>query len=369
MPQTTTLDLPLDELEPELVTVLDPLAFDEVARRMPAMNAAGDVNGLVDALRTRVPEETGDYTLPERLAAMRDLGMLLGSVKRHGVEPAQAVPEVVPVLEELGRATGLIARDTVLHYSIWNPRDGRRRMYTGDDQEHCMQNVLRTVLPELRQALALCDLLVEIDPRDSAFAADATALARHMDVMADLMDLIVRRVSPAFFAHDLRPYYEEVTIAGEVLMGPAAAHVPLWLADLAIWASDQGDEDYAEFLGETVPYTLPRWRDFYLSWLPGPSMVTRLAHAYERNGDSPTLRRSAAALVRLLRAITVFRGRHLRIARQAYAESMRLYPAGSAGGTIELLDSILALTRQASDTVRQSSGFTATRRRRAAEGR
>ena len=47
-----------------------------------------------------------------------------------------------------------------------------------------------------------------------------------------------------------------------------------------------------------------------------------------------------------LLAIVVFRGRHLSLARKAYADDIRLYALGSGGGSLDLLNEIISLTRQ-----------------------
>jgi hypothetical protein len=51
-------------------------------------------------------------------------------------------------------------------------------------------------------------------------------------------------------------------------------------------------------------------------------------------------------MVAMMRAIIVFRGRHLGIARQAYEEDLRLYPVGSGGASVDLLREIIDLTRE-----------------------
>ncbi|WSM18722.1 DUF1864 family protein (plasmid) [Streptomyces sp. NBC_01717] len=61
---------------------------------------------------------------------MNPLPLLVGSVKRHGVEPVDAVPELEAPLLEFGARTSMIPRDTVHHYIGWNPTGSRERMYT-----------------------------------------------------------------------------------------------------------------------------------------------------------------------------------------------------------------------------------------------
>lgn len=59
----------------------DPLAADEMCARVPAMNRSKDVGALLSALHTVIPTEAGiaGFDAMECVAAMRDLGLFLGS--------------------------------------------------------------------------------------------------------------------------------------------------------------------------------------------------------------------------------------------------------------------------------------------------
>ena len=155
--------------------------------------------------------------------------------------------------------------------------------------------------------------------------------------MVDSIDLVLRHVSPVFFAQVLRPYFEEITVSGRELLGPAAAQVPLWLVDQVIWATDRSEPGYDEFIRHSVPYSLPRWRSYYSRWSERRSVVSRLVDAYGgldgavSGKESPVLRRGAEALARVLRTVVVFRGRHLGIARQAYQADLRLIRWAAVG--------------------------------------
>ncbi|RLV09858.1 monodechloroaminopyrrolnitrin synthase PrnB [Streptomyces griseocarneus] len=357
-----TSDLFMDHGNPlqiDRVRALDPLLADEPLGRLPELNSRAAVAELTAMLRALTPglDAVALYSTDECLAVLRDLGMLLGSLKRHDTEPAVVVPEVVPVLQELGRRTGMIPRDTVHHYTTWNPTGERQRTYTGDPQEYVLQESVRMVFPQLRQGLELCDMLSRTDPAEQKFAVVLDELTDLMGAMVESIDMVVKEVSPAFFARDLRPYYENVTVGGETYLGPAAAQVPLWLIDLSVWASDHSRPEYQEFLAHSIPYSLPRWRELYDSWLHSPSIVTRIVAAFgadpaETERSEPHLMESAEALLRLLRVIMVFRGRHLGIARKAYQEDLRLFPVGSGGASVELLKQILDLTRDNANLTR-----------------
>ncbi|MER5931121.1 monodechloroaminopyrrolnitrin synthase PrnB family protein [Streptomyces sp. NPDC002054] len=341
---------------------LDPLNADRACFELRRQNADGDVPALTAALRRLVPTTAAvdAYSLEMCVAAMRDLGMFLGSIKRHGPEPLDLVPEVQPVLLELGRRTDMVPRDTVHHYCTWNPVGGRQRMYTGDVQEAYLQESVRMVFPHLRDGLELAADLSEMDLSDPKFAVVTDELTRHVETTVSAIDMVVSNVSPEFFAQVLRPYFEDITVDGRGLLGPAAAQVPLWLIDQAIWASDRSEPEYEEFLRDSVPYSLRRWRDLFDRWTRVPSVVTRLVDAFgddpeEAERRDPALRESGEALARMLRVIVVFRGRHLGIARKAYDADLRLYPVGSGGASVDLLRQIIDLTRVTSEATRTTA--------------
>ncbi|MER5208785.1 monodechloroaminopyrrolnitrin synthase PrnB family protein [Streptomyces sp. NPDC002825] len=344
----------------EDIRAADPLGADALLAAVPGMNARADTAALTVALRALVPdpEEAAQWSVGGALAAMRDLGILLGSLKRHGVQPLAAVPEALPVLELLGRRTDMIPRDTVHHYTSWNPTGPRRRTYTGHPTEARLQDAVRMVFPGLVAAVEDCARLARLEPYDPGFPAALDRIAGHVRVMVDSIDLTVAQVPPAYFALTLRPYFEEVEIAGRDYLGPAAAQVPLWLVDLTLWQCDRSDTVYDAFLDESLPYALPSWRAFHARHRGGISAVSKLSAAVSWEGADrlpPSLTASAEALGRVLRLLKTFRARHLGIARKAYSDDLRLYEEGSGGAPVALLRSILDLTRENETMVRRAT--------------
>ncbi|MFC8830219.1 monodechloroaminopyrrolnitrin synthase PrnB family protein [Streptomyces sp. NPDC057137] len=342
------------------IRAADPLGADAILAAVPAMNRDADVPALTVALRTLVPDpdRTASLSVVDALAAVRDLGLLLGSLKRHGVEPLAAVPEALPVLEELGHRTDMVPRDTVHHYTTWNPLGDRQRMYTGDKMEGHLQNAVRMVFPALVAALDSCTELAGLEPYDPRFAATLDRTGQHVQAMVDSIDFTVAQVTPEFFARGLRPYFEEVDVAGRDYLGPAAAQVPLWLVDLTLWQCDRSSPEYDAFLDESVLYSLPSWRAFHAAHRGTTSAVSKLSAAISWESTPrlpPVLAASAMALERVLRILKTFRARHIGIARKAYSDELRLYDAGSGGAPIALLRSVLDLTRDNETLVRHAN--------------
>lgn len=343
-------------VDADYIQGIDPLDADPVMPRLRSMNDAADVPGLVSTLRKLLPAaaEIGRFSLPECLAAMRDLGLVAGSVKRHGREPVEVVPNLTEILLGLAARSGMIPRDTVYHYIRWNPQGARERMYTGHPMERLLMSSVRMCLPNLLAAVELCRELSDLDPGEIDFTLRANDLVVLLRSTEDAIDTTLANVSPEFFAVTLRPYFEKIRVGDEAYLGPAAAHLPLSLIDLKLWASDNGGLEYDRFWVESARYGLPGWRRLYRSWSGEESLVTRLVAALRTRPESTGLLASAEALSRALRSLVVFRGKHLSIARKAYADEIRHSPLGSGGGSLDLLAEILALTKRNAQALRAS---------------
>ncbi|MFI1939037.1 monodechloroaminopyrrolnitrin synthase PrnB family protein [Streptomyces purpureus] len=341
------------------IRAADPLGADALLAAVPAMNRDADVPALTVALRALLPDldRVAEWSIVDALAAMRDLGLLLGSLKRHGTQPLTAVPEVLPVLEELARRTDMVPRDTVHHYTTWNPLGRRQRMYTGHPMEADLQEAVRMAFPGLVAALDSCEELTRLEPYDPGFAHVLDRTAHHVRVLVDSIDFTVANVSPVFFARTLRSYFEDIDVGGRSYLGPAAAQVPLWLVDLTLWQSDRSHPSYDAFLADSICYSLPDWRAFHARHAGTTSAVSKLSAAISWETVHrlpPVLAASAESLARVLRLLKTFRARHIGIARKAYEDGIRLYDEGSGGAPVALLRSILDLTRDNETLVRRS---------------
>jgi monodechloroaminopyrrolnitrin synthase len=357
---TARAPVPGRRSDAKAIQALDPLQGDEALARVPEMNARANTRALLRLANDLIPTESAidAFSLAHCIAAMRDLGIVAGSLKRHGIDPISELPGLGPAMADLGRRSDMVARDTVYHYTEWNPPGDRRRRYTGDRQEHELQHSVTLCLPELRAAVERCRRLKLSAATDREFGLLATELAGHVRTLVTMIDQVRATVSPEYFARGLRPYFEDITVAGEVLLGPAAAHIPLGLIDLALWASDSDGDRYASFCAESARYNPPAWRRLYRIWADGPSLVTRVleAAAESRSAESSPIDLGVRGLRDTLRAIVVFRGRHLSLARKAYAEDVRLYTMGSGGGSLDLLSEIVLLTRRNAACLRRTFG-------------
>lgn len=346
-----------DDVQSRQVREADPLEADLTCAALPRMNAQRQVWALIGALRALVPGTTAiaGYTMADCLAAMRDLGFILGSIRRHGMDPVQAVPEVVPVLVELGARTDMVPRDTVLHHCVWNPVGRRRRTYTGDPQERWLQDAGRVAFPKLHAAVELCDLLPHHEPVDAKFAVLLQALHHQFQALVASMRT-VERVDPQYFQYTLLPYHDELRIAGQTYAGPSPVQLPLWLIDEILWAADRGGPQYEEFRRGTTAYTLPLWRRLRDDWSRTPSVVTRLLQVSADQPESAwlasALRAAAGELVGLLSTMMEYRGRQLPLIDRSERPDAQRFPIDSDADEV-LLHRIVALTRCNVELVRK----------------
>ncbi|WNI14098.1 monodechloroaminopyrrolnitrin synthase PrnB family protein [Actinacidiphila sp. ITFR-21] len=338
------------------VQTRDPLGADAALAALPGLNRRADVGGLVraaDGLAAvcRCPELRDSA---DRIAAMRDIGMFLSSLKRHHVEPVAAVPGLQETLLALGNTVGMVPRNTVLHYGPWNPLGARQRMFTGAHEESVLIDSVRISAPLVERAAFDLAEAARLRPGDEGFADGCAAAARRLAPLPVMIAEVAEEVDPAaFFAARLRPFMEEVHVDGRAYYGPAAAHVPLYLVDHLLWSCDSGDATHTALRDDPAGYGLPAWRTLFREAAGGESMVTRLVRTVDSAaGDPPApVLRAAREVAALLRALVTFRGRHVRLARQAYADGP-LYDTGSPGASPDVVRHVLALTRERAHQVR-----------------
>jgi hypothetical protein len=337
------------------VAALDPLDADPVFGVLPVWNRAGDAASIRLALADIAPsrERVSVMTVPEAIAALRDLGMLASSLMRHGVDFTAVIPGLEPRLIELGAKVDMVPRDTVYHYGVWNPAGPRERSFTGDPAEASLIDAARTAAPAIDATLQ--QLIATLDePLSSPTFAEGCRDAT--DRLAQILCSIgkaKREIPPLFFAQTLRPYFTDLRIGGATYAGASAAPLSVCIVDHLLWSSDCADRAFCDFQLEQIRYNLPRWRRLYASTLGQPSLTTRLLAAAKR-GPPPTAE-AFAAVASVLQVLLIFRGRHRYVAMRAYDERIRLFEVGSGGHGTNTLEHLFALTRGAFKSLRAAA--------------
>ncbi len=339
---------------------LDPLRADNCLRMVPAFNQDKDTIALVLMLVDMLPsinEATGfDYF--QACAAMRDLGIMLGSLKRHGVEPVHVIPELEEKLNILGNLTDLPPRDTLIHYVRWNPVGPRIRTYTGtEDERQLIESVRLSIHPLYEAILSINDLYnIPLDAPD--FVPKCATVIEQFDHMVKGVVHAKRSVSPQYFASELRFYFDPIVLNEREYLGPGAVEMPVFLFDHILWNCDLEDETYREFKKAYVPYNQGMIRDLYHTYERRLSLVNKvILELTESHSFSEAKLQGAKALIGVFNLLKSFRAPHKKLADEAYEHSQKsedYREKGSGGYEPGILHYILQLNLQALDRLKES---------------
>jgi hypothetical protein len=344
--------VPKEQNEEDIfISLLDPLDADAVLKTLPEMNAFRDIDSIICAIKNLMPdiEEIGDYSFQQALAVVRDLGMLAGSVKKHGLEPTQAVPSLEPVLLKLGQITDMPPRDTLLHYSVWNPDEERRRTYTGCRDENRLIESAKMAVPRLEKAINELTVLHELSLASTDFLVHCQQCNEDITGMVEAVLYVKQNVSPKVFGEELRPYYDAIEVQGKKYLGPGAVEMPLFVFDHLLWGTECREEIYVEFKKTFFPYWLPAFRQLYVVFENKPSLLTKVCQELK---DAKTVNSSVLAgantLVKIFTTLLGFRHPHKKIVNEVYVQAeKKLREQGSGGYTPEVLVSLTVLTSNA----------------------
>ncbi len=325
----------------------DPLGFDHQLQQLHLLNKQANIKGLVGLLNNLLPHPVTlmDFDYQDAAAAMRDLGMLMGSLKRHGIEPVEAVPELDYVLDILSAKTSLPPRDTLLHYTIWNPDQPRLRTYTGTpDEEQLIHSVKLAMNPLVNAIYHLANLyFIPLEHPD--FLDECTKAATNFEAMVSGVVNAKKNVSPHYFAHELRFYYDPIQLYGKQYLGPGAVEMPVFVFDHILWSSDCEDSTYNQFKTSYLPYILPQLREVYYQFCDKSSLITNVCDELRRHpAQSQEKVMAVHALVKLCNLLKSFRMPHKKIADEAYSYAKEGHrKKGSGGYAPEILAHILEL--------------------------
>jgi monodechloroaminopyrrolnitrin synthase len=330
----------------EKIQSLDPLNFDHALPVLHGLNKAGDTQEIIQLLYRHlpVPDKLDGFNFEESIAAMRDLGIFIGILKKHGIEPVDALPELEYVLLVLMVKTGLPPRDTLIHYTAWNPSNERMRTYTGLEDEKQLIESVKIAYPSLLEAIHLLEKIHALPLNDSSFVEHCTTVREMLEGMVRGIVLAKRRVSPEVFANELRFYYDAIKVDyNNHYMGPGAVEMPMFLIDHLLWSCDCDDQVYTDFKKGYLNYNLPVVREIYYRFENKPSLTTRLAKAF---AEDPSVEHfnSALALSELFTVLKSFRMPHKKVAESAYQHQDDNHrQKGSGGYAVDILQHIIDL--------------------------
>ena len=331
---------------------LDPLGADAILAQLPTYNTMSNVQGLLDATRSVLPtaETVAHFDQEEAHAAMRDLGMLLSAIKRHGCEPCRAIPALESVMLLLGEKLKTVPRDTVVDYSLWNPAEPRRRRYTSTVDETVLIESVQLALHHLYLAIDAMEKVLRVEVLSPEFVTSCHQMNSHLEFMVVAIVRTFKQVSPQTFAHQLRVFWEPVEIGGVKYDGAGAAQLPMCIIDHFVWASDRGDSLYKSYAAHTLRYVAGELRQLYEAHATRPSFTTQLGAALaHRVSLTPLHKEALLAVSQILATLIKFRQPHKKLANVTYEERYKSDPTvvGSSGQRPEILAHIVDLTRNA----------------------
>lgn len=345
--------------ENEWIASLDPLGADDVMALVPRMNEDKDVKGLASLAALIMPAgpDLRGFGYHEANAATRDIGILLGSLKRHGIEPHTAVDGLAEKMLLLAAKTFLPPRDTLLHYTIWNPVGDRRRSYTGTADEMCLIDSVVMAMDPLVAAIRLLGELHHTPLHAGVFKELCEKVTNCFQKVIDGIVLARRKVSLSYFSSELRLYFDPIVLDGRQYLGPGAVEMPMFVFDHLLWSSDCEDPEYRIFKNTYLPYVHQEMRGIYIEFERKQSLLGKCFKSIvdEGIGFDPVVCASLRALRLCFQQLKSFRMPHRKVAEEAYEHVNGEDPApetgsheyrhkGSGGYSPGILSHIVGLT-------------------------
>jgi monodechloroaminopyrrolnitrin synthase len=329
------------------ITTLDPLGFDQKISVLHELNRKGDTKEMIQLLYRclPMPDQLDRYSYDESIAVMRDLGIFIGILKKNGIEPVAVVPELEYVLLVLMVKTDLPPRDTLLHYTVWNPDGERMRTYTNLPDEKALVESVKIALPSLMECIFMLEELHDYEALSGAsFEQFCVAIRRKLEDMVKGVVHAKRNVSREVFSNELRFYYDPIKVDyNKDYIGPGAVEMPMFVVDHLLWSCDVSDETYTKFKEGYLPYNLHLIRNVYRKFDGRASLLTRVEDNLTRNTTSENVR-AAQVVLELCNVLKSFRMPHKKMAEEAYAHGDENHrDKGSGGYSTDILSHIIAL--------------------------
>ena len=345
------------------VASADPLGFNDLYSDVPKLNGQADVQGLVDLLRAMLGLEPGAQRIPspadlplnteswgraQAAAAMRDIGLVIESIRRHGQDAVELLPGLEPLLNLMAEKSDLPPRLTLLHYTLWNP-ERRARTFTSLPEELELIHSTKVAFPAQEQAILHLDMLFGVPLDSSDFALTAQKIHYNIAAIRSATVGSFQGVDQRVFARSIRPYLEPFKVRGQELLGPGVVAVPLYLFDHLLWSAQSHDGPYGKFKASMVPSTLPHLRPLYHRYEAEGCFLDRLLPFLIENPprQSPEIDAALRALDRVFSLIQQFRSIHMRMARPDILKLPSELEHGSGSHHPDLLSHIYRLAARA----------------------
>lgn len=338
-------------IESERIKSLDPLAFDQKLKTLHLLNKSRDVKEITHFLYASLPspDVLETYSYEDSIAVMRDLGIFIGILKRFGVEPVEVIPELEYVLLVLMVKTNLPPRDTVMHYTLWNPDGERMRTYSEWPDERALIVSVKIAIEDLLNGIVGLEELSQMDSTDTLFTGKCSEIRGKIEAMVNGIVYAKKNVSPEIFYNELRFYFDPIKVDyNKPYLGPGAVEMPMFVFDHLLWSCDLKDPVYTHFKEGYLPYNLPFVRKIYLDFNQKPSLLTRVLVNLKAQPTKENCR-AAKSIMDLCVVLKSFRMPHKKMAEAAYAISPgaeKHHEIGSGGYSTDILQHIINIQNQ-----------------------
>lgn len=338
------------------IAELDPLHWDEAMALLPLHNENENLDSLLELLDAFLARVNEVYTLGihSKLAIMRDLGMVMASVRKLGYQPCELKPGLEEALVRLGEDTHMPPRETSYHYGPWNPKGPRQRLFTRYKDELGLTEGVRKAIPGCEKTLRILVSLQNEDLAGEAFAVNVEKANRELKEIVEGMVYSVRMIDPWTFSNKLRPFFDPICVKGKSYIGPGGGQMPLFVIDRMVWY-DEPDTVYAPFMEECKEFIVPEFRALFDAMRIQESLLGKVRRQLREQKTLDALCWANVARVEdLIRTLVKFRSPHQNLSQKSLNEKNRgNYKTGSAGYEISLVNHVSGLTSLAYTKIKE----------------
>jgi monodechloroaminopyrrolnitrin synthase len=333
------------------IELADPLNVNEIMTSLPDINSREDLGALSALLNELLAryDNAGDISVAEACAVVRDIGFVMSSIRKLGIQPQTVNTQLSCRMIKLSKLTNMVPRDTVYHYTVWNPEGRYQRLFTAFEDEKNLIKSVRLSVFELEAAIGELLNAIAAGPLHTRFTGHVTlaqaALANSINALA----VAIKGVHPRIFSVNLRPYFDPVEIDGISYIASGGGQIPMFLIDKMIWV-DKGRskplDSYLHFIDECAPYLPPNLRTVLSDNMGSLSLTGLLLDAKKNN--MPVSAENETAVKALIKSLVAFRQAHAHYAAKTFTpENRGNYNTGSAGYQMSFVEDLLQLTKTA----------------------
>ena len=331
------------------IEIADPLNVNEIMRSLPFLNEREDIEAL-KALLSELLSRFDSLTVTSPIdacAVVRDIGFVMSSIRKAGIQPQTVNDGLSARMLGLSKITGMVPRDTVYHYSIWNPEGRYQRLFTNFDDEKGLIKSVRLSIVELEECIDKLTKAIAIRPFAADFSDYLLAANTSLRNSIGTLAIAIKQVHPRIFSVNLRPYFDPIDIDGKSYIASGGGQIPMFLVDKMVWVeNDRSDlqNAYFNFINESAVYLPPFLRVAFNSTCNGLPLTGMLAEAKSRGLTVDS--KNELAVKMLLKNLIAFRQAHAHYAAKSFTpENIGRYKTGSGGFEMSFVDQLLNLTK------------------------